>query len=217
MGTELTDKVCWLLSQKVTAFVEIRGNCLKLLMALISPDTIDRIVLNLKGKIKTLILDRDVNLVFGSLKLLHKVLEYDTMKRILDFELVQNLVINLDHANTKIFNETVDLLSHNQILEDNTYLKVIFNSDSLNRMIQIFPSVSDIPKVNFYLIVIFEFTFDPKTAGTLMAMGGTDFYKALVNFKLQEYKFIEWRQKSQTNNNEDSTPTSEIQFKVRTL
>jgi hypothetical protein len=182
MGTELTDKICWLLSQKVTAFVEIRANCLRLLMALISADTIDRIVLNLKGKVKALVLDRDVNLVFGTLKLLHKILEFDVLKRILDFELVQNLVMNLDHANTKIFNETVDLLSHNQILEDNTYLKVIFNSDSLNRMIQIFPSVSDIPKVNFYLIVIFEFTFDPKTAGTLMAMGGSDFYKALVGW-----------------------------------
>lgn len=161
-------------------------------MALISPDTIDRIVLNLKGRVKNLVIDRDIGLIYSTLKLLHKVLELDEMKRILDFELVQNLVLNLDHANTRIFNETVDLLSHNNVLEDNNYLKVIFNAESLTRLLEIFPMVNDIPKVNFCLIVIFEFTHDAKTAGTLMAKGGSAFYTTLVLYSQIAHEFTKW-------------------------
>jgi hypothetical protein len=148
-------------------------------MALISPETIDRIVMNLKGRMKTLVVDRDATLVYSTLKLMHKVLELDKEKRILDFELVQSLVLNLDHTNQKIFNETVDFLAHNHILEDNSYLKVIFTADSLNRIIDIFPSINVQAKVNFCLTVIFEFTHDTKAAGTIMAKGGKSFYSAL--------------------------------------
>ena len=148
-------------------------------MALISPDTIDRIVMNLKGRMKTLVVDRDATLVYSTLKLMHKVLELDKEKRILDFELVQSLVLNLDHTNQKIFNETVDFLAHNHILEDSSYLKVIFTADSLNRIIEIFPTLNAQAKVNFCLTVIFEFTHDTKAAGTIMAKGGKQFYSAL--------------------------------------
>lgn len=151
-------------------------------MAMIGEDTIDRIVLNLKGRIKNLIIERDGGLVFSTLKLLHKILELDPAKKILDFELVQNLVMNLDHTNTKIFNETADLLAHNAILEDNNFLKVVFTSESMHRLLDMFPKVNDPAKVNFCLTVIFEFTHDPKTAGTLMARGGKGFYSALVVF-----------------------------------
>lgn len=57
-------------------------------MGLISQDTIDRIVINLKGRIKNLVVERDGNIVFMTLKLLHKILELDKTKKILDFELV---------------------------------------------------------------------------------------------------------------------------------
>ena len=57
-------------------------------MGLISQDTIDRIVINMKGRIKNLVVERDGNIVFMTLKLLHKILELDKTKKILDFELV---------------------------------------------------------------------------------------------------------------------------------
>ena len=88
--------------------------------------------------------------------------------------------MNLDHSNNKIFTETMDLLSHNNILDEMAYLKVIFSTDSLNRLIEVFPKLNEAPKVNFCLTVLFEFTHDPKTAGTLMAKGGKSFYGALV-------------------------------------
>lgn len=179
IATELTDKICWLLARRQESFMEIRTLCIKLLMALICEDSIDRIVLNLKGRLKTLVVERDGNLVFSTLKLLHKILELDPSKRVLDFELVQNLVLNLDHTNTKIFSETTDLLSHNSILEDSNFLKVVFTADSMHRMIEMFPKTNDPPRINFCLLVIFEFTHDAKTAGTLMARGGTEFYTAL--------------------------------------
>lgn len=181
-------------------------------MALISPETIDRIVMNLKGRVKNLVIDRDVTLVYSTLKLLHKILELDPMKRILDFELVQNLVLNLDHANTKVFNDTVDLLSQNNVLEDNNYLKVIFNVDSLARLIDLLPMLNDIPKINFCLTVIFEFTHDAKTAGTLMAKGGVNFYTALVVVSNKAYQLAEWRQENQTDHHEDHIPTVEVQL-----
>lgn len=148
-------------------------------MALISVDTIDRIVVNLKGRLKNLIVDRDGTLVFASMKLLQKILEIDTKKRILDFELVQNLVLNLDHVNEAIFSETMDLLSHYNILEDNNYLKVIFTTDALTRLIEYFPRLQSPDRINFCLTVIFEFTYDSKNAGTLMSKGGRQFYTSL--------------------------------------
>ena len=179
LSTELTDKVCWLLSNKLTSFLEIRSNCLKLLFALISPDTIDRIVMNMKGRIKNLVIDRDGNLVYSSLKLLHKILDLDRTKRILDFELVQNLVMNLDHVNPKIFSETVDLLSHNSVLEDSSMLKVMFTMDSMTRLMDSFPKITEPTKINFCLTVLFEFTHDSKTAGNLLSKANKTFYSAL--------------------------------------
>jgi hypothetical protein len=148
-------------------------------MALISPDTIDRIVINLKGRIKNLVIDRDGNLVFASLKLLQKILEIDSKKRILDFQLVQNLVMNLDHANESIFTETMDLLSHNNILSEQNYLKVIFTTDALNKLIEHFPRMQLPERINFCLTVVFEFTHDAKNASPLMSKGGRPFYTAL--------------------------------------
>lgn len=179
-------------------------------MAMIGEDTIDRIVLNLKGRIKNLIIERDGVLVFSTLKLLHKILELDPAKKILDFELVQNLVMNLDHTNTKIFNETADLLAHNAILEDNNFLKVVFTSESMHRLLDMFPKVNDPAKVNFCLTVIFEFTHDPKTAGTLMARGGKGFYSALVVFLNIAYKPVERIKESEACYHEMSAPTFEV-------
>lgn len=148
-------------------------------MALISKETIDRIVMNLRGKMKHLVNDRDPNIVFPSMKLLHKILELDPKHRILDFELVQNMVLNLDHSNERIFNETIDLLSHNRVLDDNNYLKVIFSSTSLSKLVELYPKMRDPAKVAFCLAVVFEFTHDPKTAGVLMAKASKEFYAAL--------------------------------------
>ena len=148
-------------------------------MAMICTDTIDRIVMNLKGRMKSLLIDRDPSLVYSSLKLLHKILELDSDRRIMDFELVQCMVLNLDHGNQKIFNETVDFLSHNNILEDNSYLKVIFTSESLHKLMDLFPTLTQQTKINFCLTVLFEFTHDTKSAGSLMAKGGKIFYHAL--------------------------------------
>lgn len=179
LSTELTDKVCWLLSRKSAAFQEIRSSSLRLLMALISIDTIDRIVINMKGRIKNLVVDRDGTLVFASLKLLQKILELDSKKRILDFELVQNLVLNLDHASEAIFSETMDLLSHHNILDDTNYLKVIFTTDALSKLMEFFPRLQSPERINFCLTVIFDFTYDSKNAGTLMSKGGRQFYTSL--------------------------------------
>ena len=184
-------------------------------MAMIGDDTIDRIVMNLKGRIKNLIVERDANLVFSTLKLLHKVLELDPAKKILDFELVQNLVMNLDHTNTKIFNETADLLAHNAVLEDNNFLKVVFTSESMHRLLDMFPRINDPAKVNFCLTVIFEFTHDPKTAGTLMVKGGKNFYTALVGVIDQAHQPAERDQEGQTGHHEVSPPTLEVQLEVR--
>ena len=181
LSTEVTDKVCWLLANKLTAFMEIRSHCIKLLFSLISIDTIDRIVLNLKGRIKNLVIERDANLVYSALKLLHKILDLDKGKRILDFELVQNLVLNLDHANQKIFSETVDLLSFNNILEDASMLKVMFTLDSMGRLIDVFPKLTEPAKVNFCLTVLFEFTHDAKTAGSLLSRAGKPFYTSMYS------------------------------------
>jgi hypothetical protein len=50
----------------------------------------------------------------------------------------------------------------------------------MHRLLDLFPRINEPAKVNFCLVVIFEFTHDPKTAGTLMAKGGKNFYTALV-------------------------------------
>ena len=181
---------------------------------MIGEDTIDRVVMNLKGRIKNLITDRDANLVFATLKLLHKILELDTAKKILDFELVQNLVLNLDHTNTKIFNETADLLAHNNVLEDNNFLKVVFTAESMHRLLDIFPRVNDPAKVNFCLTVIFEFTHDPKTAGSLMVKGGKDFYMALVGPSLQAHQSSKRQQKGENSHHEMPASAFEVQLQV---
>lgn len=183
-------------------------------MAMIGDDTIDRITMNLKGRIKNLIVERDGNLVFSTLKLLHKILELDPAKKILDFELVQNLVMNLDHTNTKIFNETADLLAHNAVLEDNNFLKVVFTAESMHRLLDLFPRINDPAKVNFCLTVIFEFTHDPKTAGTLMVRGGKNFYTALVGTIYPAYQLVEWDKESQTGHHEVPPSTLEVQLEV---
>lgn len=217
MSSELTDKVCWLLARKQESFQEIRTASLKLLMAMIGEDTIDRIVMNMKGRIKNLIVDRDGTLVFSTLKLLHKILELDTAKKILDFELVQNLVMNLDHTNTKIFNETADLLAHNSVLDDNNFLKVVFTAESMYKLLEMFPRVNDPAKVNFCLTVIFEFTHDPKTAGTLMARGGKNFYNALVLSIHPAHEPPEWLKESQVGHHEVSAAALEVQLTIRSF
>jgi hypothetical protein len=150
-------------------------------MSLISAETIDRVIVNLKGRFKNLITERDPAVVYSSLKLLHRILELDPMKKIMDFELVQNLVLNLGHSNSKIFNDTIDLLSYNNVLDDNHYLKVIFSIESMINLIEVFNKLNDPAKINFCLAVIFEFTHDAKTAGTLMIKGGKEFYTAMVS------------------------------------
>lgn len=99
MSTELSDKVCWLLTRKEDSYKDIRENALRLLISLISDDTIDRVVKNLKGKIKLLITERDAKIVYSSLLMLKRILEFDKTHQIIDFELIQSLILNLGHSN----------------------------------------------------------------------------------------------------------------------
>lgn len=73
ISTELSDKVCWLLTRKEESYKEIREKALKLLINLINEETIGRVIKNLKGKVKQLITERDAKIVYSSLLLLKRV------------------------------------------------------------------------------------------------------------------------------------------------
>lgn len=115
-------------------------------------------------------------------------MKYDNTKKIVDFELIQSLILNLGHSNRKIFNETMDVLSSLNIVEDEVYMKVMFTMEGIQNLIEIFPNLNDSAKISFCLAVLFQFTHDPKTAGTVMLKGGEPLYKALV--KMIKVKFI---------------------------
>lgn len=109
-------------------------------------------------------------------------MKFDTTKKIVDFELIQSLILNLGHSNRKIFNETMEVLSTLNVIEDDVYMKVMFTMDGIQNLIKIFPNLNDPAKISFCLAVLFQFTHDPKTAGTVMLRGGDKLYQALVIF-----------------------------------
>lgn len=87
ISSELSDKVCWLLTRKEESYRDIREKALKLLINLINEETIDRVIKNLKGKIKQLVNEKDAKIVFSSLLLLKAVKKYLTIIIFKDLEI----------------------------------------------------------------------------------------------------------------------------------
>jgi hypothetical protein len=150
-------------------------------VTLVSEDTCERVVRNLKGKLKMLVTERDAKVVFSSLLVLKRILEFDKTQKIIDFELIQSLIMNLGHIENNIFDETMEILTYLRILDDDTYIRVMFTMDGIIRLLDIFPHLKDMAKINFCLSVFYQFTHDPKTAGSVMAKGGKVFYETLYN------------------------------------
>ena len=67
VSSELSDKVCWLLTRKEESFKDIRFKALSLLDNLVSELTVERVIRTLKGKIKSLLKEKDDELVSSSL------------------------------------------------------------------------------------------------------------------------------------------------------
>ena len=155
MSTELSDKVCWLLTRKDENYKDIRQKSLSLLVTLISEETFERVIKNLKGKIKILVTERDAKIVFSSLLVLKRILEFDKTNKIVDFELIQSLIMNLGHIENNIFNETMEILTYLRVLDDDTYIKVMFTMDGIIRLLDIFPTLNDLAKINFCLAVFY--------------------------------------------------------------
>jgi len=155
MSTELSDKVCWLLTRKDENYKDIRQKSLSLIVTLISDETFERVVKNLKGKMKILVTERDAKIVFSSLLVLKRILEFDKTQKIVDFELIQSLIMNLGHIENNIFNETMEILTYLRVLDDDTYIKVMFTMDGIIRLLDIFPHLNDTAKINFCLAVFY--------------------------------------------------------------
>ena len=57
----------------------------------------------------------------------------------------------------------------------------MFTMEGIQNLLSIFPKLNDPVKISFCLTVLFQFSEDPKTAGTVMMKGGKDLYDALYN------------------------------------
>jgi len=182
ISSELSDKVCTLLTRKEEAFIDIRSKSLDLLVNLISELTVERIAKTLKGKIKVLINDRNDEIINASLLLLKRILAYDTRRLSMDFELLQSLVHNLAHSKSSIFSKSMQLIIDEELTNDEDLLKLTFKKNAVINMIQAFYNMENPSRVKFFLILINVFVQDYRKVSIVTAKGGQSFYIALVTF-----------------------------------
>ena len=182
INSELVDRVCWLLLRSDDTYNGMKANLMLLQNKLCVRENIVRIQFHLKNRYKDIILSNNFFVATNALILQKKIIDMDKNRLIMDFQLIQTLLLNLGTENQAIFNSTQDILKEEGILSNESYLQVIFSTKEIGNISKVLPIVNEEKKAIILFNIIYHYISDIKTAGSFIKIGSEEFYICQYNW-----------------------------------
>jgi hypothetical protein len=163
-------------------YKDMRPNLMKLLISLAQKENVTRIQFHLKNKMRDILLSNNYTVAFSSLILLTIIIEHDKNRLIMDFELINTLLLNLGTDDPKIFDGTLEILTEEGILSNDSYLQVVFSVKEIENITMILPQINEPKKAGILFNIIYHYMSDMKTASSFIKIADEKFYVCLYNW-----------------------------------